>query len=72
MDKTNKTTQIINHLKRYGSITSLEAIEMYGATRLSAIIYNLRKQGYNIETMKMQFTDRYGNYSTYGKYVMVN
>lgn len=72
MYKTNKTGQVLNHLQRYGSITSLDAIGMYGATRLSAIIYNLRKRGYNIETVKMPFTDRYGNHTAYGKYVMVN
>lgn len=72
MSRVTKTSQVLNHLKRYGSITSLEAIEMYGATRLSAIIFELRKHGYNIKTMRMEFTDRYGNYSTYGKYVIVN
>lgn len=70
MSKTNKTKEILRHLKTYGSITSMEAISMYGATRLSAIIYNLRKRGYNIETITMPFTDRYGNYGQHGKYIL--
>lgn len=70
MDKITKTKQVLNHLKQYGSITSLEAIDMYGATRLSAIIFKLRNHGYDIETIKMPFTDRYGNHSVYGKYVL--
>lgn len=70
MGKTNKTNEILRHLKRYGSITSMEAISMYGATRLSAIIYNLRRRGYDIETISMPFTDRYGNYGTHGKYIL--
>ena len=33
------------HLKNYGHITSLQAIKLYGATRLADIIYKL-KMGY--------------------------
>ena len=68
--KVNKTTKVLEHLKQYGSITSLEAIEKYSATRLSAIIYNLRKKGYDIETKDIDFTDRFGTKSHYGKYVL--
>lgn len=72
MRRITKTSQVLNHLKQFGSITSIEAIEMYGATRLAAIIFELRKRGYHIETIRMNFIDRYGNACTYGKYVMVN
>lgn len=35
------------HLVRFGHITTWEAIDLYGATRLSAIIYTLKyKYGY--------------------------
>lgn len=68
--KTNKHQKVLEHLKEYGSITSLEAIELYGATRLSAIIFNLRKQGFDIETIDLPFTDRFGTKSHYGKYVL--
>ena len=68
--KTNKTQLVLKHLQQYGCITSLEAIEKYGATRLSAIIFNLRKRGYDIDTIDMEFTDRFGTKSTYGKYVL--
>lgn len=68
--KNNKTEKVLEHLKEYGCITSLEAIELYGATRLSAIIFNLRKRGYKIETIDLPFVDRFGTKSTYGKYVL--
>ena len=42
--KTNHETRLINYLKQYGSITTLEAIRDLGNTRLSAYIYNLRKK----------------------------
>ena len=70
-NKKNKTERIIEHLEKYGSITSLEAIDLYSATRLSAIIFNLRKRGYNISTDMIPFTDKFGNASTYGKYILI-
>ena len=69
--KTNKTEKVLEHLHTYGCITSLEAIELYGATRLSAIIFNLRKRGYNIITEDLPFIDRFGTKSHYGKYILV-
>jgi hypothetical protein len=41
-------TRLVGYLSTYGSITSLEAIRDLGNTRLSATIFNLRKDGYNI------------------------
>lgn len=69
--KMNKTERVLEHLQKYGCITSLEAIELYGATRLSAIIFNLRKRGLNISTIDIPFTDRFGTKSMYGKYVLI-
>lgn len=68
--KTNKTEKVLEHLKKHGAITSLEAIEMYGATRLGDIIYRLRNKGVKIETVNLPFTDRYGTKSVYGKYIL--
>lgn len=70
--KTSKKEKVLEHLKKNGSITSLEAIDLYGATRLSAIIFNLRKEGYNIDTLDLPFVDRYGTKSHFGKYVLNN
>ena len=69
--KTNKTEKVLEHLKKNGCITSLEAIELYGATRVADIIYRLRKQGMKIDTIDIPFTDRYGTKSVYGKYILV-
>ena len=65
----SKHQKVLEHLKKYGSITSWEAINRYGATRLSAIIFNLRKQGYDIRTIMREETDRYGNTCEYANYV---
>ena len=68
---TNKHELVKKHLLKYGNITSWEAIEEYGATRLSSIIFNLRKRGMNIETQEIVFTDRYGNVGQYAKYTLI-
>ena len=43
---------ILNHIKKHGSITSMEAFAEYNITRLSGRIHELRAQGYNITSNK--------------------
>lgn len=50
MIEKSQINDVINHLRKYKSITSLEAIKKYGATRLSGIIYVLRDRGFVIST----------------------
>lgn len=69
MAKVNKTQLVLKHLKEKGNITSWEAIQKYGATRLSAIIFNLKDKGYLIDSIRMESEDRYGNVSRYAKYI---
>lgn len=66
----NKTKAIQWHLIEKRNITSWEAIREYGATRLSAIIFNLRQRGWNIRSEKVNFTDRFGSKSSYAKYIL--
>lgn len=64
----SKTTKILEHLKSHKTITSWEAINLYRATRLSAIIFNLKKR-YNIQTvMQMDVTEN-GRLYHYAEYV---
>ena len=66
----NKTEAIALHLIEKGTITSWEAIKEYGATRLSAIIYNLRhRRDMDIRNERVNFTDRYGTKSHYDIYI---
>ena len=62
---------VAKHLKEYGSITSLEAINRYGATRLSAIIYKLKhKRGLDIISESETVTTRYGAKARIAKYIL--
>jgi hypothetical protein len=64
----NQKEEILKHLMEFGKITSLEAIKDYGVTRLADKVYQLRKEGFTINTEMKKFTNRYGNTSSYGIY----
>lgn len=66
---TNKTNEVLKYLQKNKEITSEQAINFFGATRLSAIIFKLRKRGYNIITKREEIFDRYGNYCPFARYV---
>lgn len=65
MKKTTKTQKILKHMQtRKKGITSMTAFEKYKVTRLSSIIYNLKKQGHDIEVITEYTKDgtRYARY----------
>lgn len=69
---TSQVGKVIDWLWKFGSITSMEAIKMFGATRLSAIIYILRHHyGYNIISQREKTRNRYGNSVSYARYFLV-
>ena len=57
----NKVTQkqlVMQHLQRFGSIEPLTALREYGCYRLGAVIFDLRKDGMNISTTKVEAKSR--------------
>lgn len=64
----SQTAAIIHHLRKYKKITSKEAIKLYGATRLSSIIFILRERGFKISTEMTSSINRYGNKGPYAIY----
>ena len=65
----NGADAILWHLKTYGNITSYEAIKEYGVTRLAAIIFNHRKNGYDIDSTPLKKKTRFGRTTTISKYI---
>lgn len=66
----NKHELVRQYMLDGNSITSWEAIEKFGATRLSAIIFNL-KNTYNIVSTREEHIDRYGNSGHYARYKII-
>lgn len=61
-------TLVLAHLLKHRKITSQKAFELYGNTRLSSSIYELRSQGYPIETTIKEGYNRYGQPMRYAEY----
>ncbi len=59
---------VLRHLKEYKTITSFEAFTEYGATRLSAIIFDLRKK-YDITDEWVEKTNRFGDVVRFKRYI---
>lgn len=69
-ERTQKS-EVLKYMQTHTGITSIQAIEKFGATRLSDIIFRLRKEGYDIETEQITKKNRYGHVVTFAKYSLV-
>ena len=61
MSKRTQTGDVLAHLIEHGSITTYEAYQKYGCTRLPARIFDYRAKGYDIESDIVVVKNRYGN-----------
>ena len=60
--------RILRHLKDYGSITPMEAMNEYGIMRLAARINDLRAQGIDIASEVKTGKNRYGEDTHFSVY----
>lgn len=64
MSIESQNKAVLAHLEQGKTITSIEALNLYGCFRLGARIHNLRESGYNIKTnMVKQGEKRFAEYS---------
>jgi hypothetical protein len=64
----NQYTTLRDYLLQGHSITSMEAFELFGITRLSAKIFDLRKAGYDVQSKTELSVTRYGTKCYYSRY----
>ena len=71
-DQMKKTQEqrILNHLQRYHKITPIKAWNSYGVYRLSDVILKLRRQGYPIETNRVNVKNRFGEKCRVAEYTL--
>ena len=69
--KMNQTEAIRLHLESGREITSMQAFSLYGCTILSDKIFNLRKRGYVIETIRHEGRTRYDTPCFYASYRLI-
>ena len=68
--KTTQEERVLEYMKKFGGITSLEAFQDLGITRLSAKIFNLKKQGYNIISETKQAKNRFEETTYFKRYML--
>ena len=64
----SQSKRILEYLKGGGSLSSLEALRMFGCGRLAARISDLKKQGYNFNTTAEVQRGEDGEYKCYARY----
>ncbi len=65
---TNQKVIIEKWLRDHGSITGKQAMDECGVYRLSAVIFELRRRGLDIETYTIKVKNRYGGKSYVAQY----
>lgn len=60
MSKQTHCSRILNYMRTHGSITTLEAFDELGVSRLSARIKDLRNSGHPIIGNMVEVKNRYG------------
>lgn len=68
----NQMEAIKKYLIRYKKISSWKAIQLFGCTRLSAKIFDLRCQGWEIRSVPVSKKNRYGLPVTFTEYHLIS
>ena len=69
MDTQN--TVVLDYLKTHKrGLSALDAVQRLGIMRLSGRIFDLRRAGYDIETITRESKNRYGKTVRYGVYML--
>lgn len=65
--KMNQKHRVLEYIQKHGSISQQEAIREFSCYRLSAKIFELRREGYPITTLRVPFSNEYtsGHYAVY-------
>lgn len=62
---------VLDYIRKHGSITSAEAFTELGNTRLSASVFELRKDGHAIAREMVEGKDRDGQRVRFARYTLV-
>ena len=70
MEKLSQSEMIIRYIKEKGSITTLEAFNDLGCTRLASRINDLKKEGYRFRDEFVTSKNRCGYKVSYKRYYL--
>ena len=69
-DAMKQNRQVYEHIKTMGSITTMEAFTLYGITRLSARIFDLKNKGVEVKKEMETGYNRYSEPVRYARYYL--
>ena len=68
--KSTQCDKIVDYMKKFGSITQLEALQDLGCMRLASRISDLRYQGYAIGRRMKTSKNRFGDDVCFAEYYL--
>lgn len=69
--KLTQCQRIVDYMRQFGSISTLEAFNDLGVARLASRIHDLRRQGFVIESEIKSAKNRFGENTAYKVYRLV-
>lgn len=66
--ESSQVAMVLNHLQSGNEISPIDALNKYGCFRLSAVIYTLKNDGYNISSRLHRYkkpSGKDGHYAIY-------
>lgn len=62
---------VLNHLKNNGTLTRLEALNLYGISELNTRVCNLRAEGHLIGSTSKSVRNKYGRKVNVSEYYLI-
>ena len=69
--KSTQCEKVLDYMRRFGSITQIEALQDIGCMRLASRISDLRYQGYAIGRRMKTSKNRYGEEVHFAEYYLI-
>ena len=64
--------RVLLYMREHGSISSMEAFQDLGVTRLSAAIFDLKRDGHEIKTQRERTVNRFGEKVYFARYSLAD
>jgi len=71
MAKLTQKAKILRHLQEVGAITPVQAFFDYSIMRLATRIFELKEDGYDIETIMLKSENKFGEPVRYAQYKLI-
>lgn len=60
--------RVLDYIEKFGSISSMEAFNDLGVTRLSAVIFTLKEDGHEFDSKPEKGRNRFGERTHFTRY----